>query len=142
MASLVKSARSRLRWLLLAPIPLVWCVIAHYGMLKFLEDKMVDWRFRFRGPIESPVRVMYVDVDSIALDEIGNMPWSRVYFATVAKALIQQGGAKAVGMDFVFSDVGVPESVDRKKLNTGNVALGRYLWSEPTPPVVLGATYT
>ncbi len=141
MASPQKSALFRLRWLLLAPIPLAWCVVAHYGMLGFLENRVLDWRFRYRGPIEAPVRVVYVDVDSIALDEIGNMPWSRVYFATVAKAVIEQGKAKAVGMDFVFSDDGVPESVDKNKQIAGNRALGRYLWSNPTPPVVLGASY-
>jgi adenylate cyclase len=142
VASLKKSALFRLRWLLLAPIPLAWCVVWHMGLLGFLEDHVTDWRFRYRGPIDAPIKVVYVDVDSIALQEIGNMPWSRVYFATVAKTLISNGGVKAIGMDFVFSDAGVAESVDVKKLVVGNVALGRYLWSHPTPPVVVGASYS
>jgi adenylate cyclase len=141
VASPKKSALYRLRWLLLAPIPVAWCFIAHIGTLGFLENKVLDWRFRYRGPIEAPVKVVYVDVDSIALDEIGNMPWSRVYFAKVAKALVDRGGVKAVGMDFVFSDVGVPESVDRAKEMAGNRALGMFLWGSPTPPVVIGASY-
>jgi adenylate cyclase len=141
VASLKKSALFRLRWLLLAPIPIAWCVLAHFGMLGFLENKALDWRFRFRRPIEAPIRIIYVDVDSIALDEIGNMPWSREYFATVAKTLVERAGVKAVGIDMVFSSVGIPESVDRKKLVAGDHALGSYLWKTPTPPVVVGASY-
>jgi adenylate cyclase len=142
VASLKKSALFRLRWLLLAPIPLAWCVVAHMGLFAFLEDHVSDWRFRYRGPIDAPIKVIYVDVDSIALQEIGNMPWSRSYFGTVAKTLITHAGVRAVGMDFVFTDAGVAESVDMKKLVVGNVALGRYLWSHPTPPVVVGASYS
>jgi len=140
VASLKKSALFQLRWLLLASIPLAWCVIAHLGILVPLENSVVDWRFRYRGPIDAPVKVVYVNVDSTSLDLIGNMPWSREYFATVAKTLIERAGVKAIGMDFVFSDAGVAESVDRSKLITGNRALGAFLWK--TPSVVVGASFT
>jgi adenylate cyclase len=140
VASLKKSALFRLRWLLLAVIPLAWCVIAHLGLLAPLENTVVDWRFRYRGPIKAPIKVVYVDVDSISLDSIGNMPWSREYFATVAKVLIERAGVKAIGMDFVFSDAGVAESVDRTKYIAGNRALGAFLWK--TPSVVVAASFT
>ena len=109
MASPKKSALNRLRWLLLAPIPLLWCALAHYGFLEFAETRMADLRFRYRGPISAPIKIIYVDVDSLALQEIGNMPWSRKYFADVAKTLIDRGGVKAIGMDFVFSEAGEAE---------------------------------
>ena len=145
MASPKKSALFRLRWLLLAPIPIGWCIIAHLGTLGFLENRVLDWRFRYRGPIEAPAKVVYVDVDSISLSPpelggIGGWPWSRDYFATVARALIEKGGVKAVGMDFVFSDEGVAESVDTAKLVAGNRELGRFLWK--TPSVVVAASYS
>jgi adenylate cyclase len=140
-----KSALVRLRWLLLAPIPLAWCAVAHLGYLGFLENKTVDWRFRFRGPLESDAKVVYVDVDSISLGPVerggvGGWPWSREYFAIAAKALIEKAGVKAVGMDFVFSDEGVAEAIDESKLVAGNKALGRYLWK--TPQVVVGSSYS
>jgi adenylate cyclase len=140
VASLKKSALARLRWLLLAPIPIAWCVIAHFGYLAFLENKVIDWRFHFRGPLDAPVRVVYVNVDSLSLDTIGGWPWNRDYFAVVGRALIEQGGAKAVGMDFVFNDEGRAESVDLDKLYAGNRSLGRYL--QNTPNIVIGASYT
>jgi adenylate cyclase len=140
VVSLKKSALFRLRWLLLAPIPIAWCVIAHLGLLAFQENKAIDWRFRYRGPVDSQVNVVYVNVDSLSLDEIGGWPWSREYFATVARTLIERSGVKAIGMDFVFSDNGVAESVDLKKLVEGNRALGSFLLA--TPSVVVAASYT
>jgi adenylate cyclase len=67
VASPKKSALFRLRWLLLAPIPLAWCVVAHLGCWSFLENKVIDWRFRYRGPIDAPIKVIYVNVDSLSL---------------------------------------------------------------------------
>jgi adenylate cyclase len=139
MALKKAKAFEQLRWLLLLPIPVLWCVLHHYGLLTFLENKSVDWRFQYRGEIAAPVKVVYVDVDSLSLNEIGGWPWSREYFATVAAALITEGKARAVGYDFVFSDAGLSESVDRKKLVEGNRTFGRFLNTQP--PVVLAAAY-
>jgi len=134
------SALYRLRWLLLGPIPVGWCIIAHLGYLAFLENKVVDLRFRFRGPLDAPIKIVYVNVDSISLDEIGGWPWSRSFFAEASKALLEQGQVRAIGMDFVFSDEGVAQAVDQRKLIEGNRALGGFLWRHPE--VVVGASYT
>jgi adenylate cyclase len=139
VASKKKSARFWLRWLLLAPIPVAWCVAGHFGFLAVLENRMLDWRFRYRGTLAAPVKICYVDVDSRSLSEIGGWPWSRMYFARVAKALIEVGGSRAVGMDFVLSTTGMSESIDWKKHVEGNIELGRYLHGDP--PVVLAAAY-
>ncbi|MSU24204.1 MAG: adenylate/guanylate cyclase domain-containing protein [Opitutus sp.] len=128
-----------LRWLLLLPVPALWCVLSQFGWLAFLENKLLDWRFQYRGEIEAPIKVVYVNVDSLSLSEIGGWPWSRMYFSRVALALVNEGKAKAVGFDFVFSDLGISESVDRKKLVEGNAEFGRALFKEP--PVVLAAAY-
>src|SRR4051812_4576777 len=112
MAPIKAKSLSHLRWLLLLPIPAIWCALSHVGALSFLENKSVDWRFQFRGEIEAPVKVVYVNVDSLSLSEIGGFPWSRMYFSRVASALVNEGKARAVGFDFVFSDLGVSESVD------------------------------
>lgn len=128
-----------LRWLALLPIPVLWCVAAHFGALTFLENKLTDWRFRFRGEIAAPVKVLYVDIDSQSLAEIGGMPWSRMYFARVTSALVEHARVKAVGIDVVFSENGVAESIDWKKRVLGNAEFARYL--SKGPPVVLAASY-
>ena len=139
MATTKAKSLSYLRWLLLLPIPALWCVLSHFGGLAFLENKLLDWRFQYRGEIEAPVKVIYVNVDSLSLSEIGGWPWSRMYFSRVASALVNEGKVKAVGFDFVFSDLGVSESVDLKKLVDGNTEFGRFLFKEP--PVVLAAAF-
>lgn len=128
-----------LRWLLLLPIPVLWSLAAHGGLLTFLEHRTIDWRFQFRGEIPSPVKVVYVDIDSQALSEIGGFPWSRIYFARVLQALVEKGGVKGVGVDIVFSENGVAEAIDWRKRVEGNRELARYL--SRNPPVVTAASY-
>ena len=133
---------SFVRWLLLLTIPALWCLLSQLGGLEFLENKTIDWRFQQRGEIDAPVKVVYVDVDSLSLSEIGGWPWNRMYFSRVASALLNEGKVKAVGFDFVFSDLGVSETVDLKRLVAGNVEFGRFLLkSGHEPPVVLAAAY-
>lgn len=132
---------SFLRWLLLLPIPLLWSLLEHYELLTFLENRSVDWRFQLRGEIPPPLKIVYVDVDSLSLNRIGGQPWGRSIYAKVAAALVKEGKVKAVGFDFVFSEAGLSESVDRKKHVIGNVEFGQYLASRPEPPVVLAAAY-
>lgn len=127
------------RGLVLGVIPIAWCVLSAFGGLTFFENKFLDWRFQYRGEIDSPAKVVYVDIDSQSLSEIGGFPWSRMYFARVVSALIEHGGVKAVGVDLVFSENGVAEAIDWKKRVEGNRELARYLASNP--PVVLAAAY-
>jgi adenylate cyclase len=128
------------RWLLLLPIPALWCVFDHYNALTFLENKSLDWRFQYRGEIDAPVKVVYVNINSLSIASIGGFPWSRSFFSRVSSALINEGGAKAVGFDFVFSDLGLAQSVDLEQLVDGNKEFMKFLGDEP--PVVLAATYS
>ena len=136
-----KKARTQsiARWLLLLPIPLLWGVLMQYGLLDFIENRLIDWRFKARGEITAPVKVVYVDIDSQALSEIGGFPWNRTYFARVIRILIEQAGAKAVGVDIVFSENGVAEAIDWKKRVEGNRELAKFL--ARNPPVVSAASY-
>jgi adenylate cyclase len=134
-----KTTFASFRWLLLLPIPALWCVLAHFGGLTFFENKFVDWQFRLRGEIDAPVNIVYVDVDSRSLSEIGGSPWSRSYFARVCAALIEQGHVESIGIDMVFSENGVAEAIDWKKRVEGNREFARYLTKSPS--VVLAASY-
>lgn len=127
------------RFLVLLPIPLLWALAAQLGYLRVAEDLSLDWRFRFRGELAAPVPVIYVDIDSQAIEELGNFPWPRSYFAQVGRALLEAGGAKAIGVDIVFSEMGVSESYDRARWVQANVELARFL--RKAPPMVTAASY-
>lgn len=126
--------------LLLLPVPLFWGWLAQDGKLQTVENLLLDLRFRFRGEIEAPVRVFYVDVDTRGVQRIGERPWNRARFAEAAQLLFEQGGAKAVGFDFVFSAFGHSDLVNREEEAKGNIALGRV--ARKHPQLVLAAQYT
>ncbi|MFI5336154.1 MAG: CHASE2 domain-containing protein [Opitutales bacterium] len=128
------------RLVLLLPIPLLWCWAAQLGYLRFLDDLLLDYRFRFRGQIEAPVPVVYVDIDSESVSDLGNFPWPRSYFAQVGSALTETGRAKAVGVDVVFSEKGVSPSYDMTKWVRANAEFQHYLLGNP--PMVIAASYS
>lgn len=136
----IKKLRTTL-WLYLSLIALslAWLLLGQLGVLKDLERLSVDFRFRARGPLPSPVKLVYVDIDGMALKELGHFPWERGVFARVCDTLITRCGAKAVGIDVVFSSEGIPNVADPVKVARGQTEFGRYLWSKP--PVVLAASY-
>lgn len=132
---------TRFRWLLLLPVPAFWCFASQSGLLEFLENRTVDARFHVRGEIAAPIKVVYVDVDSESITDLGNWPWDRGYFAEVSEALLSAGKVKAIGVDFVFSEKGKSELVDEARFATGNLRLAQFLFDGAGPPVVLGAGY-
>jgi adenylate cyclase len=134
-----KKRKYNWKLILLLPVPLLWAYASLEGHLKFAENALIDLRFLARGEIESPVRVIYVDMDIRATEELGAPPWPRSNYALVVGALIEQGKAKAVGIDVVFSEKGVSEAYDRGKWIEANVRFRQFL--RKNPPVVLAASY-
>jgi len=138
----VARSKKKFDWkiLLLLPVPLLWGWLAQEGHLQTVENLLLDLRFRFRHEIQSPVRVFYVDVDTRGVQRIGERPWNRARFAEAAQLLFEQGGAKAVGFDFVFSDFGHSDLINREDAAKGNLALARV--ARKHPELVLAAQYT
>jgi adenylate cyclase len=138
-----KLPRSRFDWryLFLLPIPLLWALLSQYGFLHRLENQLLDLRFQARGEIESPVKLIYVDVDTRAVQQLGERPWSREKFGVAARALIENGGARAVGFDFVFSKLSYSSDiVDEAKVAKGNLALTAATRKHPN--IILAVQYT
>ncbi|MDB6115411.1 MAG: adenylate/guanylate cyclase with Chase sensor, partial [Lacunisphaera sp.] len=121
-------------------MPLLWAFLAQSGYLLFLDNWLLDLRFRLRGEIETNVKVVYVDIDSQSLSELGNFPWPRSHFSLVSDKLVNVGAVTAVGIDVVFSEQGVSESYDRVKWVEANRDLARFL--QKNPPVVVAASYS
>jgi adenylate cyclase len=138
-----KLLRAKLDWrlLFLLPLPALWALLGHLGLLGRLENQFLDLRFRLRGEIEAPVKLMYVDVDTRALQALGERPWNREKFGLAAQALIERGGAQAVGFDFVFSGLSQSSDVvDQTKAAAGNLAFARMIRKYPN--ILLAVQYT
>lgn len=129
----------RVLWLL--PIPLLWCFLSYTGQLVSLENRLSDFRYYFRGEINAPVKIVYADIDTRAIEAMGEKPWSRALFADAINALLEAGEAQAVGVDIVFSKISNSRVVDAAKVREGNLALRRAILAHPKQ-VVLAAQYT
>lgn len=138
------------RWAILALVSLAWFGATQVrflpggsfagldGLLSFVEDPLIDARLHFRGSIPSPLPVIYVDIDADSVQALGNFPWNRKVFADVLDGLFERGNVRAVGIDLVFSDSGIPQTAD-SEFAAGSLALGRSIRKHGR--VVLAATY-
>jgi adenylate cyclase len=131
-------------WVLLSQIPFVslgdgeTSMLGRDGLLAFLEEKTIDARLAVRGSMPSPTKVCYINVDTKAIDAIGNFPWNRAVFASALDVLFERGKVRAVGMDFVFSDAGIPQ-LGREEAKEGCLKLGKSISKHPN--IVLATTY-
>ncbi len=72
-----------------------------------IESKTYDLRLHLRGVIRGqapkPDDIVIVAVDEKSIREIGGWPWGREVLATLIHN-ISRGGAKAIGVDIIFSE--------------------------------------
>ena len=132
-----KNALTLLRWLMLMAIPAIWCALYQYGALDFLENRTVDLRFRARGEIDAPVKLIYVDIDTDAVQQY-KWPWNHSRYAQLIDALFDVGQIKAVGFDLVFS-VNARADFGIKEQNDGRRQFGKAINKHKN--VVLAANY-
>ncbi|MDH5786100.1 MAG: adenylate/guanylate cyclase domain-containing protein [Chromatiales bacterium] len=72
-------------------------------LLSDIEGRLLDARFKLRGPISTSGAVAIVAVDEKSIEEIGRWPWSREVIAELIEK-IGGMGAGAIGLDIVFSE--------------------------------------
>lgn len=132
-----KTALSWLRRSLLLVIPAIWCLLSAYDHLEFLENKLIDYRFRARGELDVPVKLIYVDIDNRAIQEF-RWPWNHSRYAQILDALFDYGKIKGVGIDLVFSENSFAE-FGRAEQQAGRLLFGKSVRKHRN--VVLAANY-
>jgi adenylate cyclase len=128
---------SPLRYSLLLAIPFLWCLSGHLGHLQFLENRSLDLRFRTRGELEAPPKIVYVDIDNEAIQAY-RWPWLHSYNAELLDALFDHGKVKAVAFDLVFSENARPD-FGRKEQDEARLLFGKSIHRHKN--VVLAANY-
>lgn len=68
-----------------------------------IEGRLLDARFKLRGPIATSDLVAIVAVDEKSIEQVGRWPWSREVLASLITQ-ISDMGAGAIGLDIVFSE--------------------------------------
>jgi len=72
-------------------------------ILEDIEGRLLDARFKLRGPIATSNLVAIVAVDERSIEQLGRWPWSREVLAKLITRLSDMG-AGAIGLDIVFSE--------------------------------------
>ncbi|MEK9634405.1 MAG: CHASE2 domain-containing protein, partial [Opitutae bacterium] len=157
------SKESKLTFICLLIVPLIWIVLNHFGLLDFLEYKSVDLRFKARGNLshrEQPFadervnvednktvpripKVIYVnfDSDTLSMDEVGERPWNRGFFRDAGKILLEEGKARVVAYDFIFSPKSTSSMVPERNVFVSDSAIAELVGQYPDQ-VVLASAFT
>lgn len=72
-------------------------------ILEDVEGRLLDARFKLRGPVATSGLVTIVKVDEKSIEQYGRWPWSREILAKLITRLSNMG-AGAIGLDIVFSE--------------------------------------
>jgi adenylate cyclase len=91
------------RWIvgvtLLMSALLIWRPI----FSEFLELKLYDLKFRFRGPRPASKQVAIVAIDDDSVKAVGRWPWPREDTARLLTAL-KKAGPRAIALDIIFAE--------------------------------------
>src|SRR5665647_1027654 len=96
LAAFVKSPITR--WIV--GVTLVMCALLIWRptFCEFLELKLYDLKFRFRGAIAAGQQVAIVAIDDDSLKAVGRWPWSREDMARMLTRL-KQAGPRVIALD-------------------------------------------
>ena len=84
----------------------------HTPVLESIAGSFTDLKFHVRGKRPLDHKIVIVEIDEEALDQVGRWPWHRDAMAVLIQSAFD-AGARVVGLDIVFAepDVRVPEAL-------------------------------
>lgn len=83
--------------------------------LRSLELQTLDWRFRWRGPVQAGPETVLVMIDDRSVAELGAWPVPRRLVATALDRLAQAEVA-VIALDLLFAEAGRPLPLDLREL--------------------------
>jgi adenylate cyclase len=112
-----RSASYRTIWLLVTIVTLAVTFLSVFRpqLTEFIELKLQDVKFRYRGPIPASQDLAIVAIDDDSLQCLGRWPWSREVFSQLMQRL-KEAQPKVIGLDIIFaekSDATIGASVAR-----------------------------
>ena len=119
LAAFVKSPIAR--WIV--GVTLVMCALLIWRptFCEFLELKLYDLKFRFRGTIPAGQQVAIVAIDDDSLKAVGRWPWSREDMSRMLTRL-KQAGPRVIALDIIFAEKEQTASYQALKNLSDNLA--------------------
>jgi adenylate cyclase len=101
LAALLKSPITR--WVVGA-IVLVWILLLwRPTFVEFIELKLYDLKFRFRGTRPPSQEVVILAIDDDSVKKVGRWPWSREDIARLLKT-VKEAGPRVIALDIIFAE--------------------------------------
>ena len=92
-------------FLIVAGVTLVviFLLLVRLPITEFIELKLYDQKFRYRGAREPASEVVIVAVDDASVKKVGRWPWSREVMAQLL-GRIKEAGPRVIGLDVIFAE--------------------------------------
>lgn len=104
MRRLVALAKSPIaRWTIGVTLLVALLFIWRPTFTEFLDLKLYDLKFRFRGPRSPGPEVAIVAIDDDSLKLVGRWPWSRENIARLL-ARLKEAGPRVIALDVIFAE--------------------------------------
>ncbi len=113
----VPGSRRLTTWLIVVIVTLVVVALTllRLPLTEFIELKLYDLKFRYRGPAQAGPDLAIVAIDDDSLQSIGRWPWPREVLADFLKRL-KEAHPRVIGLDIIFAektDSAVTDSLER-----------------------------
>ena len=101
-------------WLTRVGIGLLACLLSIFldwhrpNFVVSLDEALRDYALQLNAQGQRENRLVVIDINEIALKDIGPWPWPRAKVADLVEILLSTYGARAVGLDMDFSNSGDP----------------------------------
>ena len=160
------SKESKITFLGLLIIPIIWIIVNHFGLIDSWNTKSVDLRLSSKIPgsrgeishlnglkeeisiegnqsIPRVPEIVYVNFDAatLAMDDVGERPWDRAFFRDMSMALMTKGKARVLAFDFGFTPKSTSKMVPMENSYRSDAAMGELIKAYPNQ-VVLGCLYS
>ncbi len=130
LAALFKSPITR--WVVGVTLVMWALLLWRPTFTEFIELKLYDLKFRFRGTRPPSPDVVILAIDDDSIKKIGRWPWSREELAALLKT-IKEAGPKVIALDIIFA-----EKQETGALRTVNSLRQEFRSKGVTSPEIMG----
>lgn len=88
---------------LLITLLLSFLMLVKFAPLEMMEEKLYDYRFRIRGTVPPPDKIVIAAIDEKSIERLGRWPWGRDKIANLVEKLARSG-AEIIALDIIFSE--------------------------------------
>jgi adenylate cyclase len=129
---------------LLAFVLTLWIEWQRPALVTRLDEGLRDSFLRWNASDQAEDRLVVIDINEAALEQIGPWPWPRQQVADLTELLLGPYGARMVGLDIVFADAGDPQGDARMASLAAHapLTLAQIFDYTPRNPPILQGTLT